>query len=97
MSNHPDGKVKDKYRKVYDIYRNELPLFFDKFELEGFMPFTINQNYTGSIYPFDLISQRELSDKGNSDTINCDEQQGLKEFDNELEEALKATLTKCKK
>ena len=62
------------------------------------MPFTINQNYTGSINPFDLISQRELSkDKANSDTINVDEQQGLKEFDNELEEALKATLIKFEK
>jgi len=61
MNNHPVDKVKEKYRTVYDIYKNELPLFFEKFELEGFLPYTLNAEYTGTINPFDLISERELS------------------------------------
>ena len=58
--NHPVEEVKSKYQKVYDIYKTELPLFFKTFEQEGFLTFAINTNYTGNIYPFDLISEQEL-------------------------------------
>ena len=61
MNNHPEEKIRNKYRTVYNIYKNEFPLFFEKIESEGFLPFTINSEYTGHINPFDLISQRELS------------------------------------
>jgi hypothetical protein len=95
MSNHPVNKVKEKYRTVYDIYKNELPLFFEKFELEGFLPFTINSEYTGSINPFDLISERELSASEEELSSTSDEgEQVLETYDNELEEALNATLLK---
>lgn len=43
MSKHPKEDVKKKYRKVYDIYKNELPLFFEQFELNGFLPSTISK------------------------------------------------------
>lgn len=58
---HPGEKVRMKYRKVYDIYKDNLPLFFDVFEKDGFMPFSINPNYTGNINPFELISKNELN------------------------------------
>jgi hypothetical protein len=58
--NHPVKKVKNKYQKVYDIYKKELPLFFAKFEEEGFLPIVINDGYTGVI-PFELLSEKELN------------------------------------
>ncbi len=61
MSNYPVEEIREKYRTVYNIYKSEFPLFFEKFESEGFLPFTINSEYIGHINPFDLISQRELS------------------------------------
>ena len=87
--------MKEKYRTVYDIYKNELPLFFEKFELEGFLPFTINAEYTGSINPFNLISERELSASEEELASTSDkEKQVLEKYDNELEGALNATLLK---
>ena len=62
MNNHPCEKVRNKYQKVYDTYKNELPLFFKHFEIDGFLPFTINPSYTGSIDPFELLSQKELNE-----------------------------------
>jgi hypothetical protein len=98
MLNHPVERVKEKYRTVYDIYKNELPLFFEKFESEGFLPFAINSEYAGNINPFDLISQRELSaTQEKSKSTSDEEEQGLEQYDNELEKALKATLLKFAK
>ncbi|WP_394678773.1 hypothetical protein [uncultured Sphingobacterium sp.] len=59
--NHPIERVRKKYKDVYDIYKRELPLFFDAFEKEGFLPWLINENYTGSFNPFDLLAEKELS------------------------------------
>jgi len=98
MKNHPIEKVKEKYRKVYDIYKNEFPLFFEKFESEGFYPFTINEDYSGNINPFDLISQRELSTDTQESVLAPEENYpDLERYDNELEEALKATLLRFAK
>lgn len=59
--NHTNGKIRAKYQKVYDIYKADLPLFFRTFEDEGFLPFTINSDYKGSINPFDILAEQELN------------------------------------
>lgn len=59
--NHPVSKIRAKYQKVYDTYKADLPLFFKTFETEGFLPFTINSDYTGNINPFDILAERELN------------------------------------
>jgi hypothetical protein len=59
--NHPVEKIRAKYQKVYDTYKADLPLFFQAFEAEGFLPFTINSDYAGSINPFDILAERELN------------------------------------
>ncbi len=57
---HPVERIRAKYSKVYALYRTRLPLFFKAFEDDGFLPFTINPDYTGSINPFDLLAEQEL-------------------------------------
>jgi hypothetical protein len=95
MDHHPIEKVRSKYSKVYNIYKNEIPLFFEHFEEKGFLPSTINEDYTGNIYPFDLLSKRELSiDQEESVSVNQEKQQDLEKYDNELIEALRATLSR---
>ncbi len=42
---------------------NKLPLFFNKFESEGFIPSAVCEEYFGNISPFDLVSEQELNDK----------------------------------
>ena len=59
--NHLCKKIRAKYQKVYDTYKTDLPLFFKTFEAEGFLPFTINSDYSGSINPFDILAKRELN------------------------------------
>lgn len=61
MNNHQDEKVRAKYCKVYEIYKNEFPEFFHKFESEGFIPSVINEDYFGNINPLELMSEYELS------------------------------------
>ena len=63
MENHPIGKVKEKYKKVYNLYKSKLPLFFNKFENEGFIPSVVCEEYFGNISPFDLVSEQELNNK----------------------------------
>jgi len=58
---HPAEKIRAKYQKVYDTYKVALPLFFEAFEIEGFLPFTINSDYTGSINPFEILAEYELN------------------------------------
>ncbi len=58
---HPVEKIRAKYQKVYDTYKFDLPLFFAAFEAEGFLPFTINSDYTGSINPFEILAEQELN------------------------------------
>lgn len=58
---HPSEEIRAKYQKVYDTYKVELPLFFQVFEAKGFIPFTINSNYAGSINPFDILAEQELN------------------------------------
>lgn len=58
---HPVSKVRDKYQKVYQVYKDRLKDFFIKFENEGFMPFTLNDQYTGSINPFLLLAETEIN------------------------------------
>jgi hypothetical protein len=59
--NHPVERVRLKCQKVYDTYKPDLPLFFKTFEKDGFLPFAINPDYTGSINPFDLLAEHELN------------------------------------
>lgn len=59
--NHRNEKVRDKYQKVYDTYKSELPLFFSTFEEQGFLPFTINSDFTGTMNPFVILSEIELN------------------------------------
>ena len=58
--NHPSENIKAKYQKVYNTYKTYLPKFFKAFEVQGFLPFTINSDFTGSINPFEIISEQEL-------------------------------------
>ncbi|MES2064640.1 MAG: hypothetical protein V4456_22165 [Bacteroidota bacterium] len=58
---HPVLRVRDKYQKVYQVYKNRLKDFFNKFEIEGFMPFTLNDHYAGSIDPFLLLAEIEIT------------------------------------
>ncbi len=53
--------IRNKYQKVYDIYRKRTPLFFEVFEAQGFLPFALNETYTGSINPFHILAEKELS------------------------------------
>lgn len=62
-NNHPAERVRKKYQDVYDIYKKELPLFFEIFEKEGFLPFAINPEYPGRINPFNLLAEKELKPK----------------------------------
>ena len=57
---YPLARVRGKYQKVYDIYRNVMPLFFKAFEKDGFLPFTLNEVYAGGINPFEILAQKEL-------------------------------------
>jgi hypothetical protein len=59
--NQPVERIRAKYQKVYDTYKADLPLFFKTFEEQGFLPFAINSDYTGSINPFDILAERELN------------------------------------
>lgn len=58
---HPSERARAKYQKVYDTYKADLPLFFKTFEAEGFLPFCINPDYTGSINPYEILAESELN------------------------------------
>lgn len=53
-------KHRKKYEIVYELYKKETPLFFEHFEKEGFLPFTLNSDYTGSINPLELLAENEI-------------------------------------
>lgn len=59
--NHPNEKLRNKYQKVYDIYKERTPKFFKKFEIEGFIPSTLNIDYIGNINPFDILAEKEIN------------------------------------
>lgn len=56
-------KIRKKYETVYNIYKRVTPKFFEVFEKESFLPFTLNEQYTGSINPFEILAEKEM--KGN--------------------------------
>lgn len=58
-NNYPIERVKAKYQKVYDIYKSVTPKFFEQFEAEGFSPFTLSPDYTGSMNPFEIQAEKE--------------------------------------
>ena len=58
-NNHSIERIKNKYQVVYNIYKNRTAEFFDKFEKEGFFPFVLNEAYSGSINPFNLLAEKE--------------------------------------
>lgn len=60
-NNYPNDGIRRKYQKVYDVYKDALPLFFETFEQQGFLPFSINPGYTGNIISFELLSEKELN------------------------------------
>jgi len=59
--NFPVEKVRKKYEKVYEIYKTRLPLFFEAFEKQGFLPFTLSEYYPGGINPFILLAETEIN------------------------------------
>lgn len=61
--NHHCEKIREKYRTVYDWYKEKTPKFFEIFEQQGFLPIVLNSGFTGSINPFEIKSKQEL--------INC--------------------------
>ena len=56
----PDERVKEKYKVVYELHKAKLPMFFEHFERDGFLPFTLNHNYTGSIFPFEILAEKDI-------------------------------------
>lgn len=58
-NNYPSEKIRNKYKIVYDIYKNRTKEFFEKFEKEGFIPFVLNSNYNGSLNPFEILAKKE--------------------------------------
>jgi hypothetical protein len=54
-------KHRKKYDMVYELYKKEAPLFFEYFEKDGFLPFILNSDYTGSINPFELLAESEMN------------------------------------
>lgn len=58
-NHHPSDDVRKKYQKVYDTYKNRTKSYFDKFEIEGFLPFTLNPGYPGSINSFEILAEKE--------------------------------------
>lgn len=55
-----DGRIREKYDYVYNVYKSLLAKFFDVFEKEVFLPFVINPSYVGSIDPFYILAEVEL-------------------------------------
>ena len=45
---YPCRKIKEKYRTVYNWYKEKTPEFFKVFEEQGFLPFILNPGYYGS-------------------------------------------------
>ncbi|MDR0430249.1 MAG: hypothetical protein LBH58_07220 [Tannerellaceae bacterium] len=64
-NNHPVPKVEEKYEKVYNLYKSVTSSFFQKFEEDGFLPFTLNSDYTGSMNPFEILAETEMKNKIN--------------------------------
>jgi hypothetical protein len=60
MENHPNKEIGVKYQKVLNIYRLRNPTFFTTLENDGFVPFTLNEKYTGNINPFELLAEKEM-------------------------------------
>lgn len=61
--NYPDKKIIDKYSTVYMWYSNYTSSLFKQLENDDFLPFALNPNYMGKIYPFDIIAEKELQNK----------------------------------
>ena len=58
---HPCESVKEKYQTVYNWYKEKTPKFFNAFEEQGFFPSILNPGYYGSINPFVVIAEQELT------------------------------------
>jgi hypothetical protein len=58
---HPCVEIRGKYQTVYDWYKEKTPKFFKVFEEQGFLPFVLNPGYYGSINPFEIIAEQELT------------------------------------
>jgi len=59
--NHSDKKVREKHKKIYNLYKTTLPIFFQKFEEQGFLPFTIHSDYMGKLNPFTILAESEMN------------------------------------
>jgi len=59
-NNYPTEKIREKYETVYNLYKSVTPIFFQKFEEEGFLPFTLNADYAGSMNPFEILAETEM-------------------------------------
>lgn len=57
-NNHNSESVRKKYENTYVQYKLYMPEFFLQFEEKGFLPSTLNENYFGSINPFELLSEK---------------------------------------
>ena len=54
--------IRKKYEDVYNLYKNETPLFFQKFEEEGFLPTTLNPDYDGRFNPYQILAETEMNE-----------------------------------
>lgn len=60
-NNHSIKEIREKYEMVYNLYKSITPNFFQKFEDEGFLPFTLNPDYTSNMNPFEILAEIEMN------------------------------------
>lgn len=57
---HPIEKVRNKYQKVFDIYKTNISPLFAQLEADGFVPFTLNQEFIPTVNHIDILAEEEL-------------------------------------
>lgn len=63
MNNHPIERIRIKYKTVYNLYKSVTSEYFEIFEKEGFLPFTLHEDYPGKLNPFQILAETELQNK----------------------------------
>lgn len=59
--NIPCERIREKYEKVYSIYKSTFPLFFEKFETYGFDPFILHTDFIPRSNPEEIDAIRDVA------------------------------------
>ena len=59
--NIPCERIREKYEKVYSIYKSTFPLFFEKFETYGFDPFILHADFTPRLNPEEIDAIEDVA------------------------------------